>query len=164
MDAYESIMETVTADAPPFGQVSETATPTYDRTSAISEATAEIATPTSFATAVRRQVQCTTRSYNGPQVTEPADSDTAFLGYQPFSDSAQAAAAPASWPAEYKLIPGFVNLKGSGQSTSYITYTAQLSGYSLAECAAKCDSIVGCVSFNICKSTPPVAPEQDHPI
>ena len=150
-DAYESIMATVTPDAPPFGQVSETSTPTYDRTSAISEATAEVATPTSLAK-VRRQAACTTRSYNGPQVTEPADSDSAFLSYEPFSNAAQVAAVPSSWPAEYKLVPGFLNLRGSGQSTSYITYTAQLSGYNLAECAAKCDSIVGCVSFNICKS------------
>ncbi|KAB5554324.1 hypothetical protein GE09DRAFT_1286908 [Coniochaeta sp. 2T2.1] len=155
IDDYEDIVATVVADAPPFGQSLVTATPTYNQASAISEATADAISQASEAvvatatTLERRVAVCTARPFNGPQVTEPADSDSAFLGYQPFADTANGAAQPAAWPAEYKLVDGYVNLHGSGQSTSYLTYTAQIEGYNLAQCAARCDSIVGCVSFNI---------------
>ena len=176
IDDYEDIVATVVADAPPFGQVSETATPTYNQASAISEATAEAvsqaseaieaaATESAATTLERRVASCTARPFNGPQVTEPADSDSAFLGYQLFADTANAAAQPSAWPAEYKLVNGYVNLLGSGQSTSYLTYTAKIDGYNLAQCAAKCDSIVGCVSFNICECpVRPVSPELNQPM
>lgn len=158
MEDYEGIVATVVADAPPFGAALATETPTYVQASAIAEATAEAVSLASEAkasvvptTLVKRVVACTTRAFNGPQVTEPADSDAAFLGYQPFADEAIAAADSSKWPGEYKLIDGYVNLHGSGQSTSYLTYTAQIDGYNLEQCAARCDSIVGCVSFNICE-------------
>ncbi|KAH8896900.1 hypothetical protein GQ53DRAFT_600957, partial [Thozetella sp. PMI_491] len=105
---------------------------------------------------------CTTRSYNGPQVTAPGDTPDAFLAYQPFRAAAMAASNPANVPDEFMLIPGFSNLNASAVSTSYLTYTTNnIFSYDLNACALKCDSIVGCQAFNIFYERDPLVVDPD---
>jgi hypothetical protein len=101
----------------------------------------------------KRQVTCTTRSFNAPQVTVPTDSPAAFQSYAPFAAAASAAAQPAAIPSGYALVPEFVNLLAAVKTSQYLTYTTQglAAGYNPQVCAAKCNSLAGCVAFNICK-------------
>jgi hypothetical protein len=66
------------------------------------------------------------------------------LAYAPFASSATAAAAAA--PSGYKSV--FTNLQGSTQQTGYMgLYT--LTTYDPAVCAAQCDAVALCESFNL---------------
>jgi len=147
---------TVLAVAPPptgapYGaDPTTTSTVSFDSTAILALATSStsatsILTQVIQASNARRQEACTTRSFNGPQVTVPADSAAAFLAYQPFSDDANDAVAPG----DYLLVPDFQDLQGSAQSNSYLTYTAKITAYDPLQCAQVCDTIDNCVSFNI---------------
>jgi hypothetical protein len=82
----------------------------------------------------------------GPPVA-PDDSPNSFLNYAPFTSNAMNAVAPP----DYVLVPGFQNLQYSAQNPAYLTYISTgLTFYDVNQCAAKCDSILGCSSFNIC--------------
>lgn len=82
----------------------------------------------------------------GPPVA-PNDSPNSFLNYAPFTSDAMNAVAPP----DYVLVPGFQNLQYSAQNPIYLTYiSSDLKFYDVNQCAAKCDSILGCTSFNIC--------------
>ena len=154
MDAYDDVMDQsdLSATGAPLGAAAPSTTVTYDQTSVLAAATSGLsaAVTTEIVAARKRDTPtCTTRSFNGPQVTDPADTDSAFLAYPPFHQAAHNYALDANIPADYSLVPGFVDLQGSGQSISYLTYTAKISAYDPAQCAAKCNAIAGCVSFNI---------------
>jgi hypothetical protein len=101
----------------------------------------------------RQAVICTTRSTNAQQVTVPTDSPDAFQSYAPFAAAASAAAQPANIPSGYASVPDFVNLLASAKNSQYLTYTTQglAAGYNPQVCADKCNSLQGCVAFNICK-------------
>jgi hypothetical protein len=101
----------------------------------------------------RQAVVCTTRSTNAQQVTVPTDSPDAFQSYAPFAAAASAAAQPANIPSGYASVPDFVNLLASAKNSQYLTYTTQglAAGYNPQVCADKCNSLQGCVAFNICK-------------
>jgi hypothetical protein len=89
---------------------------------------------------------CVTRSLNGPQVTDPADSDNAFLAYPGFTSAAENAAIPSG----YALVPEFQNLQAAASDSHYMTYTSQgLTTYDPSVCAAACNAMQGCTSFNI---------------
>jgi hypothetical protein len=82
----------------------------------------------------------------------PDDSPNSFLNYAPFTSSAMNAVTPP----DYVLVPGFQNLQYSAQNPTYLTYISSgLTFYDVNQCAAKCDSILGCSSFNICTYTIP---------
>ncbi|KAK3327787.1 hypothetical protein B0T19DRAFT_173705 [Cercophora scortea] len=111
-------------------------------------ATADAAGSVITANVKRNVVVCTTRTFNGPQVTAPADSDAAFLAYQGFTDAATDAAKSANIPRGYAVVPGYVNLKASPQDPSYLTYvSSRLTFYDTTQCAALCDAMAGCTSF-----------------
>jgi hypothetical protein len=101
----------------------------------------------------RTPVICTTRSTNAPAVTTPTDSPEAFLSYAPFAAAANAAAQDDAIPSGYALVPDFVNLNATVQTTNYLGYTTQglAAGYDPQVCATRCNSIAGCLAFNICK-------------
>lgn len=89
---------------------------------------------------------CITVTYNGPAVTVPTDSPDAFESYDPFSSAASAAAVPSG----YAAVPEYTNLKAAAVDSHYLTYTTDgVSAYDPSICAAKCNAITGCVSFNI---------------
>lgn len=100
---------------------------------------------------LKKRDECVTRTFNGPQVTDPADTPEAFLAYQPFHDAAQNAAHASNIPEGYALITGFVDLQASVKGGDYITYvSSKLTGYDLQTCADLCDNkIDGCLAFNI---------------
>ncbi|KAK3944152.1 hypothetical protein QBC46DRAFT_305904 [Diplogelasinospora grovesii] len=99
---------------------------------------------------VRDAVVCTTRTFNGPQVTVPTDSPGAFQAYQPFADAANEAAEAENVPQGYAVVPGFVNLQATAKDPSYLTYvSSKLASYNPAQCAAICDAMSGCTAFNI---------------
>ncbi|KAK3685937.1 hypothetical protein B0T22DRAFT_235367 [Podospora appendiculata] len=111
-------------------------------------ATADAAGSVITANAKRDAVVCTTRTFNGPQVTAPADSAAAFQAYQGFTDAATNAAKAYNIPKGYALVPGYENLKASAQDPSYLTYvSSRLTSYDTAQCAALCDAMAGCTSF-----------------
>lgn len=82
----------------------------------------------------------------GPQVSSPADDDTSFLNYAPFSAAANKYAASANVPQGYTL--AFSNLQSSSQTASYLGYTT-LDRYDPVLCQEYCDSLDKCVAFNI---------------
>lgn len=139
----------------PVGDAVPTETAVYDPTS-VSAAVVAVASNTNAVDNVIAKRDdddyCTTRSYNGPQVTVPTDDAAAFQSYAPFAASATAAAQATAVPQGYAVVPGAVNLKASIQDSHYLTYISQeLDGYKPEICASKCDGMTGCVVFNICK-------------
>lgn len=96
---------------------------------------------------LRKRGSCNpTDAGNYPTVSP--DTDTAFLASADFTAKANAATAPAG----YFPVAGWKNLKASAIKASYFTYISDPGmGYSPATCAAKCATISGCVSFNICR-------------
>ncbi|KAH8896537.1 hypothetical protein GQ53DRAFT_524502 [Thozetella sp. PMI_491] len=157
VDAYEEANAAVTTTiAPPIGDAAPQETASYDPSkvleAAIAQATsAPPASDTSAAAVVikeRAAVVCTTRTFNGPQVTTPTDSPEAFLAYAPFAASATSAAAAAAVPTGYNIVSGFVNLAFTAQTKNYLGYTSsKLTAYDPKQCAAVCDQMAGCTSF-----------------
>ncbi|KAF1354582.1 hypothetical protein BDV97DRAFT_374662 [Delphinella strobiligena] len=92
----------------------------------------------------------------GVAATSP-DTDVAF-----FADSRYSAAAlNASTPSGYTQT--FQNLNASNNAFGYMGYTV-LSSYDTAGCAAKCDAISGCASFNLYfERDPTVTPTTPNP-
>jgi hypothetical protein len=155
IDDYNSIPHLPDVAAP-AGDVAPAEVVSYNPTSVASAAAAEATNTNSLTpdvvTVVKRE-ECTTRSYNGPQVTAPTDDPDSFLNYAPFAASATAAAQATALPTGYAVVPGFVNLKASIQDSHYLTYTTRgLDDYKPDVCAAKCDAMAGCTAFNICRS------------
>jgi hypothetical protein len=158
LDAYDAIPDVADAAAP-FGDPS-TSSVTYNPTvvaSAISSmvATATGAVITSYPTDISaRDISLVKRGScqpeppgNYPNVPAP-DTASNFLDFSPIL----ALAENATTPADYALAPGFINLEAAAQSPTYMTYiSSDLTSYDPAVCAAACDSILGCISFNICK-------------
>jgi hypothetical protein len=85
---------------------------------------------------------------NGPTVHTPDDSVASWYADPTISGAALAASAPDG----YVLADGYLNLNASTSSSTYLTFTTDgLTSYEPNVCSAKCNSIAGCVSFNICK-------------
>jgi hypothetical protein len=153
-DAYNSAPN-IPDIAAPVGDAAPQETVSYDSTKLATAAASLATAANSEAVVNKRQVACTTRSYNGPQVTTPTDTPEAFQSYAPFAVSATAAAQPAAIPSGYALVPDFINLAASVQDSHYLTYTTRgLSDYDPSICASKCNTMAGCISFNICKIYP----------
>jgi hypothetical protein len=109
----------------------------------------EVVKPTEVA---KRAVVCTSRTSNGPRVTNPADTPEAFTANAEFSTNAVNAAKAANVPAGYAAVPGYVNLKATPNNPHYLTYvSSRLSSYNPGQCAQICNEMSGCVSFLICK-------------
>jgi len=151
--------EVKTALGPPVGDAVPELDSNFDPTSvaiaavaAVTDAPAET-TDTDIGAKVKRvaaPAACTTRSFNGPQVTTPADTPDAFQAYQPFADAAHAAAEAAAIPSGYALVPDFEDLNALAKDPSYLTYvSSRLTGYNPQQCADLCDAMDGCTAFNI---------------
>ena len=151
---------------PPVGDAAPESVVSYDPTKVASEIVAHV-TEESVAEAtkdtaevinvdIKRRgtpVTCTTRTFNGPRVTDPADTLAAFQNNPEFAEAATNAAKAANVPSGYAVVPGFVNLKASNQDPSYLTYiSSKLTGYNPEVCAQHCNTLSGCNGFNICKS------------
>lgn len=152
-DSYEDIPVLPDLAAPIGAPTTTVVVSTYNPTVAASEAVAA-ATETSDPDLTRRHVikrgSCLAQpAGNGPAVTP--DTDSAFLANPAFATAANSAVAPPG----YFLAVGYKNLQASASAPSYQTYiSSSLTKYDPAVCAAKCNSISGCVSFNICRSFP----------
>jgi hypothetical protein len=153
IDQYNDIPILADVGAP-VGDAAPVETASYNPSS-IAAAAVAVASETNVADniiAKRDGAVCTTRSYNGPQVTVPTDDPVAFQSYAPFAASATAAAQATAVPSGYAVVPGSVNLQAAIQDSHYLTYTTKdLSDYKPDICAAKCNAMAGCVAFNICK-------------
>lgn len=147
-DSYDSIPVAPDLSAP-IGVVAPAAV-SYSPSSAASVAVAG-ATASVDADLTKRNADLSKRGScdaqpagNYPSVTP--DTDDAFLSNPDFASIANSAVAPPG----YFLANGYQNLKASASNPSYQTYiSSPLTSYNPAQCAAKCNSIVGCVSFNI---------------
>ncbi|KAH8883685.1 hypothetical protein GQ53DRAFT_882058 [Thozetella sp. PMI_491] len=152
-DAYESANAVASTVAPPIGDAAPQETASYNPAAVESAVVANIiSAPPSDATDApaavvgkRAATSCTTRTINGPKVTQPADTPEAFLAYQPFTDAAMNAAVPAG----YEATEGFVNIQATAQNKNYLTYTSKITAYDPAQCAAVCDGMAGCNAFVI---------------
>jgi len=134
------------------------ATTTADAAAATTTAGACAATGTPAASRLTKRGTCAPQSPGNYITIEPPvapdDSPNSFLNYAPFTSVATNAVAPP----DYVLVPGFQNLQYSAQNPTYLTYISSgLTSYDVNQCAAKCDSILGCSSFNIC--TYPIPPK-----
>ncbi|KAH8879776.1 hypothetical protein GQ53DRAFT_853156 [Thozetella sp. PMI_491] len=170
LGAYKSAAAKATAVAPPIGDAAPENSAAYNPTSVSALAVAQITSAASDATktvevvaAKRAATSCTTRTYNGPQVTSPADTPEAFLGYQPFKDAAESAALDENVPtAGYQVVDGFVNLQATAINSNYLTYvSSRLTGYDVDTCAAVCDGMAGCNSFVIYYERDPLVVNPD---
>ncbi|KAE8446099.1 hypothetical protein EG329_012470 [Mollisiaceae sp. DMI_Dod_QoI] len=147
-DSYDSIPIAPDLSAP-VGVV-EPAVLSYSPSSAASAAVAG-ATAATDADLTKRQESLEKRGSCQPEAagnypTVSPDSDVAFLTNPDFAAAANSATAPPG----YFLAVGFQNLQASASNPSYLTYiSSPLSSYDPAQCAAKCNSITGCSSFNI---------------
>ncbi|KAH8896912.1 hypothetical protein GQ53DRAFT_528466 [Thozetella sp. PMI_491] len=154
-DAYDLAAIHATAVIPPVGDIAPQNSAAYDPTNILSLAVAQVtagpdATQTVDVVAKRAVTACTTRTYNGPRITSPADTPEAFLSYQPFKDAANAAAKASNIPQGYHSVPGFINLQATIVNTAYLTYvSSRLQSYDVSTCASVCDGIAGCNSFAI---------------
>lgn len=162
-DAYDA-----TPDAPnynaPINDVADPLTSTYTQSAAQTAAATAVAAAiadnvstvvdaAATLAPVKRDIskRGTCKPYtagNGPSVKTPDDSVDSWYANPTIAGTAALAKAPAG----YVLADGFVNLDASTSSSTYLTYISdELTAYDPSECAAKCDSISGCASFNICK-------------
>jgi len=152
MDQYADIMESATPTGPDSGGQATVVPSAYDGDAVADKVAAQATEAPTAAIIARSDATCTYRSYNGPQVTQPADTPQAFLANQEFHNKANAKRDPATYPEGYTLIPGFYDLTSAAKSTSYITYTTRdIFDYDPQICANKCNAMSNCVSFNICR-------------
>jgi hypothetical protein len=159
VEEYEAVADVASATGAPVGDAAPQTSAVYDPTSAASVVVQAVTSPVPSASAIfdiitlkKRDIVCTTRVYNGPQVTSPSDSPAAFQVYQPFIDAAVNAAKSANVPAGYAVVPEFMALNAAAKDASYLTYvSSRLSGYDVDQCASLCNTMSGCTAFNICK-------------
>jgi hypothetical protein len=96
---------------------------------------------------------CIPRPFNGPLVMNP-DTPAGFEGFPLFGRAALHAVKEENLPVGFVAVDFFVNLTAAAESSKYLgTYTP--SKFSPHECAAVCDNISTCYSFNICISPCP---------
>lgn len=84
---------------------------------------------------------CSPQPHRSGPIPSP-DTASSFLNHPEFAASASAAPVPSGYTHT------FTNLKASSQENGYIGSTI-LSSYNSVECAAACNSRVGCSAFNI---------------
>jgi len=164
MDAYDALGDSPDISAP-FNDDPDPTTVTYIPTAAATAAALAVSTAmaegittvidapaaaTSDASSKRgvsKRGTCLPYSPgNGPAVNTP---DTVAAWYE--NSYISGAAAAASAPAGYVLADGYLNLDAAVSSPTYLTYTTDgITSYDPSVCAAKCNAISGCVSFNIC--------------
>ncbi len=146
--AYDAIPDSPNVAAP-VGDAPQSIA--YDPTAAASSAVADatdLSSPSFSSKMKKRQAACSPEpAGNYPTIMpdDPAD----FLANPNFASIANSAPTPP----KFFLVDGFHNLEASASDSSYLTYiSSPLSSYDTNACAAKCTSIHGCVSFNICRS------------
>ncbi|KAH8893059.1 hypothetical protein GQ53DRAFT_645969 [Thozetella sp. PMI_491] len=157
VDAYEAAASLVTSNQPPVGDSAPQTTVGYDPTTIIEKVVAQVTSApsdddinTAAVIAKRAATVCTTRTFNGPRVTAPADTPEAFVAYQPFTDAAVSAAKDENIPEGYNVVTGFVNLPATANAPNYLSYVSSvLTGYNPGQCAAICDGMAGCNAFVI---------------
>lgn len=103
------------------------------------------AVTTGASSAVQKRAACDPRTSgipNNPDVD--GQTDTVFQGYSGFKTASAAA---------NNVVPGFTTVvSGSNYAASDSTYMGyqMVKSYSPSQCAAACNSMSGCQSFNIC--------------
>lgn len=147
--AQPDISYTTTASSVTYDVTSIAAQATDDITS-VSVDISAIATQTPLAVIEKRgacaaQPTGVTGIY-GPPASPTDDTVAAFAANAAFA----AAASSAPIPSGYSNT--FTNLNASNNAYGYMGYTL-LSSYDSERCAAKCNAINGCMSFNLCKNT-----------
>lgn len=90
-------------------------------------------------------MSCSTRSHNGPLITNP-DTVERFKEYA----GSVAKATNASVPKGYKFVDAFIGLEAAAMHSSYMASLGP-EGYKPEQCAEACNLIEGCQSFNICE-------------
>lgn len=111
---------------------------------AVATVTGAIAAVTDVASTKRSLLKrgaCSANTLGAGPVASP-DTAAGFLAYSAFSGNATGAATPAGYSAVA------INAVGSASSPTYLTYKTMTS-YDVAGCAAFCESMAACNSFNI---------------
>jgi hypothetical protein len=146
--AYDAIPDAPDVSAPVGDAPQPIAyNPTAAASSAIADAT-DVSTPSFSSKMKKRQAACSPEPAGNYPAVQPDDT-AHFLDNPDFASAANTAPTPPG----FFLVDGFQNLQASASDSSYLTYiSSPLSSYDTNQCAAKCTSIQGCVSFNICKS------------
>jgi hypothetical protein len=142
IDAYEAVPD-VTPTGPPLGDNATQASPIlYNQDAAIASST-----PTAVSDLSKRD-SCVINVVSNYAGTVSPDTDTAFLNDPTIASIANNAVPPPG----YFLVAGYQNLQASAEAPSYLTFwQSDLSSYDVNACAAKCNSIKGCNSFDICR-------------
>jgi len=143
-DAIADLDPIPTASVPVVDAVAAQTTITFSATPAASSVlSAVLADPSD--TSLKKRVdnsQCA-------ESVVPSDDDTAdnFEATTAFSDAALSAGTPAGYTQAY------ANQDGSSEGVyGYMGYSV-LDTYDTLTCSQRCDAIVGCQSFNICRSS-----------
>jgi hypothetical protein len=145
--AIDALAPIPTVTIPVVDVAAKASTVAFDPSAAASSIAAVVkdsgvdSAPASALKARAATVTCKPQPLGAGPVPSP-DTPEAFLAYDYFK--AQATAAPT--PAGY--YNSFTNLQASNNAYGYMGYTL-LNEYSTDACAAKCDAIKGCASFNI---------------
>lgn len=93
-----------------------------------------------------RAAACSSNPAGTGPISDP-DTDTGFQRSSVYSSTSSQAATPVGY--ERIVTSGLA----AAQDSTYLTYKV-LSSYSPAACAAACQGIQGCNSFNVCESLP----------
>lgn len=117
----------------------------YDKASALAEVSSAVladgAAPTG---SLEKRANCDPQpAGTGPTVNSPDDAAT-FLAYADFKTASLNAPTPNGYTSSFK------NAQASNNAFSYMGYRT-LPTYDTNLCAQKCNEIVGCNAFNICK-------------
>lgn len=141
-DAIDDLAPVPTASIPIVDAAAAETTITFAATAAASSVSSAIlADPTDTSLKMVKRVD------DSGCAVAPASDDTAenFSANSAFSNAATSAATPPGWDLIYS------DQAGSSQGVyGYMGYSV-LSTYDTTQCAASCDAIVGCSSFNICE-------------
>jgi hypothetical protein len=149
-DAIDALDPVPTADIPIVDAAAAQTTITFSATQAASSVSAAvIADPTDVTPKMIKRVDdsgCTVQ----PTADDTSDN---FSSNSAFSTAASNAPTPSGWTLAYS------NQAGSSEGVYGYQGYSVLETYDTTLCAARCDAIVGCSSFNICKHlNAPVVP------
>jgi hypothetical protein len=141
-DAIDALDPVPTPDIPVVDAAAAQTTITFSATQAASSVSAAvIADPTDVTPKMLKRVD------DSGCAVQPTADDTAddFSSNTAFASAATNAPTPKGWTLAYS------NQAGSSEGVYGYQGYSILDTYDTALCAARCDAIVGCSSFNICK-------------
>jgi hypothetical protein len=146
--AIDALSAIPTVSIPVVDVAAKASTVAFDASAAASSIAAVVkasgvdATSTSGLKVRAAAVTCKPQPSGAGPIVHSPDTPEAFLAFDNFKQQAIAAPTPAGY------YNAFTNLQASNNAYGYMGYTL-LNEYSTQACAAKCDAISGCASFNI---------------